>query len=78
MCRQGNLIRAALHEAVDDYSTWRIESELLLRSGDIEAHERADRMTKSLGQLCAMLQELLVLHRAEHGCNSEGDNISVS
>jgi len=68
MCRQGDLIRAALHEAVDNYSTWRIESAILLRSGDIEAYERADMITKSLGQLCAMLQELLVLHRTEHGC----------
>jgi hypothetical protein len=68
MCRQEDLIRTALDEAVDECSFWLIERELLLRSGDTEAHERADMLTKRLKLLCATLQELLILHLTEHGC----------
>jgi hypothetical protein len=68
MCRQENLIRTALHEAVDEYSTWRIESELLLGSGATEAQERVDMLAGRLKLLCATLHELLLVHRIEHGC----------
>ena len=73
MCRQQDLIRAALHDAVDEYATWLIETEILRRSGlrrsgATKAHERAEILAKRLQTLCATLQELLALHRTAHGC----------
>jgi hypothetical protein len=68
MCRQQELIRTVLHDAVDEQSILLIESVLLLRSAATEAHERAEILAKRLELVCATLRELLALHRTEHGC----------
>ena len=68
MCKQQDLITEALHEAVDECSTFRIESEVLRRTGPIDSYERANAVAARLSLLCAALQDLLALHRSEHGC----------
>jgi hypothetical protein len=54
MCRQEEMIRAALHEAVDNYSASRIEREVLRRRCLSEPQERADVMVGRFALLCAL------------------------
>jgi hypothetical protein len=69
MCHQKELISAALHDAIEEYSIWAIEMELDTRSGTTQHTQRAKIRANRLQHLCDTLKQALVAHCEEHGCS---------
>jgi hypothetical protein len=69
MCHQKELISAALHDAIEEYSIWAIEIELHTRSGTTQQTQQATIRASRLQHLCDTLKQALVAHCEEHGCS---------
>jgi hypothetical protein len=69
MCHLKELISAALHDAIEEYSIWAIEIELHTRSGTTQQTQQAKIRANRLRNLCDTLKQALVAHCEEHGCS---------
>jgi hypothetical protein len=69
MCLQKELMTAALHDAIEEYSIWAIEIELHTRSGTTQQTQQAKIRANRLQHLCETLKQALVAHCNEHGCS---------
>jgi hypothetical protein len=69
MCHQKELITAALHDAIEEYSISAIEIELLARCGTTQRTQQAKTRANRLQHLCDTLKQALVAHCNEHGCS---------
>jgi hypothetical protein len=69
MCHQKELITAALHDAIEEYSISAIEIELHARRGTTQRTQQAKTRANRLQHLCDTLKQALVAHCDEHGCS---------